>query len=294
MEMTRRKGFTLIELLVVITIIGILMTLITVSIASVQRKSRDSRRKADISLIRGSLDLFKSDFKIYPNFTFYLGDNLNDSGQPIDGGAMNSAFDLAPSIGQCTALPNGSPVLFASNTDNLDTATLLEGFDSVNAFLICLKYAESQVRDPSLAAEIPDNYQYRVSADYADMIVSAKLESANDPSLESLFNINTDNMRFIEGSGKTSRQLADDSNTTRFFALPTGNLNDGLYLYQCLKSASGADITKDNRSSSSYQPIIFNSSTGWEKNTSCQNNATGLHVVQSYGRKPASTGSGSF
>src|SRR3989344_4044534 len=68
-----QSGFTLIELLVVITIIGILITLVTVAVVPVQRKSRDARRKADVNSFLSGVNLFKADFKIYPNSTFYLG-----------------------------------------------------------------------------------------------------------------------------------------------------------------------------------------------------------------------------
>src|SRR6185436_16486707 len=68
-----RKGFTLIELLVVISIIGILTTLTFVAILPIQRKSRDARRKADVNSFLAAANLFKADFKIYPNPTFYLG-----------------------------------------------------------------------------------------------------------------------------------------------------------------------------------------------------------------------------
>lgn len=63
---SKKKAFTLIELLVVIAIIGILSTLSVVSFGSVQAKSRDSQRKADLSKISGALELYKSDKKTYP------------------------------------------------------------------------------------------------------------------------------------------------------------------------------------------------------------------------------------
>ena len=54
-------GFTLIELLVVIAIIGILAALATVSYTDSQKKSRDSRRKSDLSAIQKALELAKQD-----------------------------------------------------------------------------------------------------------------------------------------------------------------------------------------------------------------------------------------
>lgn len=45
----KRDGFTLIEILVVIAIIGILSTLVIFNVLSAQAKSRDGKRKADLS-----------------------------------------------------------------------------------------------------------------------------------------------------------------------------------------------------------------------------------------------------
>ena len=71
----RKKAFTLIELLVVITIIGILAVLVAVTIGPIQKRSRDSKRKADVDLVLGGANQFYADFKVYPNFTMYLGNN---------------------------------------------------------------------------------------------------------------------------------------------------------------------------------------------------------------------------
>ena len=56
-----KRGFTLIELLVVITIIGILATFIVASFTSAQKKSRDTRRKADLSALQKAMELARSD-----------------------------------------------------------------------------------------------------------------------------------------------------------------------------------------------------------------------------------------
>ena len=60
------KGFTLIELLVVISIIGILVSIVIASYGSVQKKSRDSRRKSDLVEIKSALIIYFQDFDTYP------------------------------------------------------------------------------------------------------------------------------------------------------------------------------------------------------------------------------------
>ena len=63
----RQIGFTIIELLIVIVVIGILATIVIVSYNSAQTKARDVRRKHDISIITGYLQLYAADHQgLYP------------------------------------------------------------------------------------------------------------------------------------------------------------------------------------------------------------------------------------
>jgi type II secretion system protein G len=73
--MRRQKGFTLIELLVVIAIIGVLASLVIVNLSTANRKSRDSRRKADLNEIKTALELYYDDFLGYPAATSSLAPN---------------------------------------------------------------------------------------------------------------------------------------------------------------------------------------------------------------------------
>lgn len=61
------KGFTLIELLVVISIIGILIGLSIFGLQGAREGARDSRRKADLELLRSGLESYKSDCDVYPS-----------------------------------------------------------------------------------------------------------------------------------------------------------------------------------------------------------------------------------
>lgn len=54
------NGFTLLEMLVVIGIIGILVGLGAVSYSTVQKKSRDAKRKNDLKIIQNSLEQYYS------------------------------------------------------------------------------------------------------------------------------------------------------------------------------------------------------------------------------------------
>ncbi len=55
-----KKGFTLLELLIVVGIISLLLTVGTSLYSFSQKKSRDSRRKADLENIRIALESYRS------------------------------------------------------------------------------------------------------------------------------------------------------------------------------------------------------------------------------------------
>lgn len=63
----KNAGFTLIEIMVVIAILGILASLGVGSYFSSQKKSRDSRRKADLRNVATALETYFNDFNGYPD-----------------------------------------------------------------------------------------------------------------------------------------------------------------------------------------------------------------------------------
>ncbi len=67
--MKRQKGFTLIELLVVIAIIGVMAALVIVNLSTANKKSRDARRKADLSEVRTAMELYFDANTGYPPLT---------------------------------------------------------------------------------------------------------------------------------------------------------------------------------------------------------------------------------
>ena len=54
------------ELLIVISIIAIVTVIGVVSYTSINKRSRDAKRKADIEQIRSALEMYRSDFGTYP------------------------------------------------------------------------------------------------------------------------------------------------------------------------------------------------------------------------------------
>ncbi len=76
---TDHFGFTLIEILVVATILGVLAAVAVSSYASINKRSRDSKRKSDTEQIRSALEMYRSDNGYYP---------------PVDTSGFGSASDL--------------------------------------------------------------------------------------------------------------------------------------------------------------------------------------------------------
>lgn len=62
-----RKGFTLIEVLVAVTIVAILISIGVVSYSSVNKRSRDAKRKGDVEQLRSALEMYRADNGYYPN-----------------------------------------------------------------------------------------------------------------------------------------------------------------------------------------------------------------------------------
>lgn len=67
--MYNKKGFTLIEILVVATIIGLLAGIGAVSYVTLNKSSRDARRKGDLEQLRAAVELYKSNVGTYPTTT---------------------------------------------------------------------------------------------------------------------------------------------------------------------------------------------------------------------------------
>jgi len=76
--MRKHKGFTLIEILVTVVIIAILTAIGVVAYSSINKRSRDAKRKSDIEQIRSALEMYRSDNGYYPNITW--GDYAHASG----------------------------------------------------------------------------------------------------------------------------------------------------------------------------------------------------------------------
>lgn len=64
--MKKNRAFTLIELLVSISIIGILVTIGLSAYSTINKRSRDTKRKSDVEQVRSALEMYRSENKYYP------------------------------------------------------------------------------------------------------------------------------------------------------------------------------------------------------------------------------------
>lgn len=63
----RPHGFSLVELLVSVSIIAILIAIGIASYATINKQSRDAKRKSDLEQIRAALEMYRADNGYYPS-----------------------------------------------------------------------------------------------------------------------------------------------------------------------------------------------------------------------------------
>lgn len=66
MKTVRTSGFTLIEILVAATIVSVLSVIGIVSYNSINKRSRDAKRKSDLEQVRSAFEMYRSDKGSYP------------------------------------------------------------------------------------------------------------------------------------------------------------------------------------------------------------------------------------
>ncbi|MCL4382997.1 MAG: prepilin-type N-terminal cleavage/methylation domain-containing protein [Patescibacteria group bacterium] len=98
LKLKKIAGFTLIELLVVLVLIGILASIgILTNYPQQMKKTRDSKRKADMEKVRSALEMYRADSNCYPEALNFNGTTaLTYSGRtyldPIPGDATRYSY----------------------------------------------------------------------------------------------------------------------------------------------------------------------------------------------------------
>ncbi len=107
------KGFTLIELMVAISIIALLSIIALSAFSSVQKSSRDAKRKSDLGTVRGALEQYRADQHNYPvsgnvgigNLSSYLPDKALTNPAATVTYLNKYPRDPKYSTGGCSILP---------------------------------------------------------------------------------------------------------------------------------------------------------------------------------------------
>lgn len=122
----KKSGFSLLELLVVVSIMGILIALGTVAFNTAQKKSRDSRRRADIKAMQDAFEQYRADNVEYDDCTsmatFDAGSGqIMPGGLPVD--PKNSGSNVYNTADGCDVGGYCVCALMESSSGNADAPT---------------------------------------------------------------------------------------------------------------------------------------------------------------------------
>jgi prepilin-type N-terminal cleavage/methylation domain-containing protein len=111
----RTEGFTIIEVLIVLAIAGLIMLVVFLAVPALQRNSRNTQRKADVSAVLGAVSDFTTNNNgaipavscgTAPEFTFHLGTCAAPTGTPST--FKLGYYSAAPTVGVQSAANNAA------------------------------------------------------------------------------------------------------------------------------------------------------------------------------------------
>lgn len=82
----KTHGFTLMELLISVSIIAILIAISIASYTTINKQSRDTKRKSDIEQLRSALEMYRANNGYYPN---------TGTGSWVDASTLSTVLDTS-------------------------------------------------------------------------------------------------------------------------------------------------------------------------------------------------------
>jgi general secretion pathway protein G len=120
---TKRAAFTLVELLIVIIIIAVLAAIAIPKFANSSTRSKESALRAELSLLRNAVELFKNDCGSYPSALADLaGTSAPANGK--DSAGANKAITAGDYKGPYISKLNNDPVSGAAFTYSVTSPTV--------------------------------------------------------------------------------------------------------------------------------------------------------------------------
>lgn len=87
-----RSGFTVLEILIAVSIIAILSIIGIASFTSINKRSRDAKRKSDVEQVRSALEMYRVDNGVYPAGIGETFQQLSDLDTGSGSGPLVSAY----------------------------------------------------------------------------------------------------------------------------------------------------------------------------------------------------------
>jgi general secretion pathway protein G len=147
----KKNGFTLLEVLVSATIVAVLTVIGVVSYSSVNKRSRDVKRKSDMEQLRSALEMYRSDNAGYPAANTVAFGNVS----ALEGTLVSKYTPAIPADPQS---PDANYYYVATNYD-LTT-------DKYYGYCLCGKLETLSPANTCVTADLPGQTFLNVSCNY--------------------------------------------------------------------------------------------------------------------------------